>query len=299
MNGIRGIWAAVLTPVDARLRPDASRAAPYYRELLELGCDGVNLLGTTGEAMSFSADQRLRFMEAIVASGLPRDRMMAGTGAASLEDAVRLTRAAVQYRFAAALIMPPFFFRAAAADGILAFYDALIAAVDPPERSILLYNFPKMSGITFTADLLDRLIARFGAIVFGMKDSSNDAALQAEILRRHPGFTILPGSESGLREALARGAAGCISGSVALWPRLAKRVFESDDAGLADALDRARAALDGIPFVAAVRYLTAALRADPEWERGMPPQAPLCGEDRRRLDASVLGNQGTSVASRP
>jgi 4-hydroxy-tetrahydrodipicolinate synthase len=287
MSVIRGIWAAVLTPIDGDLQPDPAKAVPYYRELLAQGCDGLNLLGSTGEAMSFNADQRLRFMESLAASGLPLHRSMVGTGAAALQDAVRLTRAATRWGFAAALIMPPFFFREAPGAGIVAFYDALIAAADPPPRSVLLYNFPKMSGVAFDADLVDRLVERSRETIFGMKDSSNDPALQTEIARRRPGFTILPGSESGLREALARGAAGCISGSVALWPQLAKRVYESGDADLAKTLDRARAALDGVPLVGAMRYLTAALRTDPEWERAMPPHAPLSAEQRRRLDAIV------------
>lgn len=284
---IAGVWAAVLTPIDAALQPDAAKALPYYCELLERGCDGINVMGTTGEAMSFSADQRLRYMEALVAGGLPLHRTIVGTGASSLGDAIRLTRAALLWGFAAALILPPFFFREATQRGIVAFYDALIAAVKPPPGSLLLYNFPKMSGITLDADLVDRLVARSGESIFGMKDSSNDPALQLEIARRRPSFTILPGSESGLREALARGASGCISGSVALWPELAKSVFERDDATLADALNVARAALDGLPLVGAMRYLTAALRADPDWERAMPPHAPLSEEQRRRLDASA------------
>jgi 4-hydroxy-tetrahydrodipicolinate synthase len=287
MSVIRGIWAAVLTPIDSGLQPDPAKAVPYYRELLQQGCDGLNLLGTTGEAMSFSADQRLHFMESLAASGMPLDRTMVGTGAAALEDAVRLTRAATQWGFAAALIMPPFFFREATSAGIVAFYDALIAGADPPPRSVLLYNFPNMSGIGFDADLVDRLVERSRETIFGIKDSSNDPTLQTEIARRRPDFTILPGSESGLREALARGAAGCISGSVALWPQLAKRVFEGGDATLAGTLDRARSALDGVPLVGAMRYLTATLRADPDWERAMPPQAPLSAEQRRRLDAIV------------
>lgn len=53
------------------LEPDAARATAYYGELLESGCDGVAILGTTGEAMLFDATQRLRFMEA-VARALPR-----------------------------------------------------------------------------------------------------------------------------------------------------------------------------------------------------------------------------------
>jgi dihydrodipicolinate synthase/N-acetylneuraminate lyase len=142
-----------------------------------------------------------------------------------------------------------------------------------------------MSGITLHSGLVDRLIAASGDRVFGMKDSSNDARLQAEILARRPAVSIFPGSESDLREAKRRGAAGCISGSVALWPRLAQSVFENGDEAQARELKRLRASLDGVPLVGAVRYLTARSRSDPDWERAMPPQQPLSAEQRRALDA--------------
>jgi 4-hydroxy-tetrahydrodipicolinate synthase len=287
MSAIRGIWAAALTPVTADFQPDAARAIPYYRELLENGCDGINVLGTTGEAMSFSAGQRARYMEALASSGLPMQRLTAGTGAAALDDAVMLTRAALDCGFAAALIMPPFFYREAPEEGIAAFFDALIAAVKPPRCSVLLYNFPRMSGVVLHADLVDRLVAASGDRIFGMKDSSNDARLQAEISGRRPGLSIFPGSEIDLAEAKRRGAAGCISGSVALWPQLAKNVFESGDEAQAAELRRRRSALDGVPLVGAMRYLIASLRGEPEWEQAMPPQEPLSVEQRDRLDRAL------------
>ena len=287
MSAIRGIWAAAITPVTDDLQPDAAKSIPYYRELLENGCDGINVLGTTGEAMSFSAGQRERYMQALASSGLPMQRMMAGTGAASLDEAVALTRAALGCGFAAALIMPPFFYREARDEGIAAFFDALIAAVKPPPKSLLLYNFPRMTGIALHADLANRLIAASGDRIFGMKDSSNDARLQTEIIARRPGASIFPGSESDLTEAKRRGAAGCISGSVALWPGLAKSVFENGDEAQAGELRRLRASLDGIPLVAAVRYLTARSHADPDWERAMPPQQPPSVEQRERLDRAL------------
>ncbi len=283
MSQIRGIWAAVLTPIAEGLEPDAGRAGPYYHELLRNGCDGINVLGTTGEAMSFSTGQRIRYMEALASDGLPMDQAMVGTGASSLDDAVRLTRAALDCGFTAALVMPPFFHRDASDEGVVAFFDALLARVNPPPRSVLLYNFPRMSGITFSPELVDRLVAASEGRIFGMKDSSNEPALQEEIARRHPGFCIFPGSESDLLGAKSRGAAGCISGSVALWARLAKDVFESEDAEKALELDRLRETLDGLPFVPAVRHLTAAQRHDPQWERVMPPQRSLSARERGRL----------------
>lgn len=282
-----GIWAAVVTPIDRSYSPDAARAVAYYRALLRRGCDGINLLGTTGEAMSFSRDQRRRFMEAVAQRGLPMERVMAGTGAASLQDAVALTRCAFSNRFAAALVMPPFFFRDATDDGIVAFFDALFAQTNPPPNSVLLYNFPRMSGITFRPDLVDRLLDEFPGIVTGMKDSSNDARLQSEVLARHPDFAILPGSERDLIAAKRRGACGCISGSVALWPELAQRVWSAGDAEASERLDAARKMLDAFPFNPAVRALIARSQRDAAWQSPMPPLRPVSGEERAELERAA------------
>jgi 4-hydroxy-tetrahydrodipicolinate synthase len=268
---MKGIWAAVLTPVRDTLEPDVPRAITYYAELLQRGCDGINLLGTTGEAMSFSADRRRRFMEAIASSGMPMDRVMTGTGAASLDDAVALTRTALACGFAAALVMPPFFFRDASDDGIVRFFDALFTRTNPQPKKILLYNFPRMSGIAFHPALVARLVEAFPGIVAGMKESSNDPRLQSEILARHAGFFVLPGSERDLLAAKARGAAGCISGSVALWPELAQDVWTNGNPSKDDELAQKRAALENQPFIPVVRRLTAAQRNDPAWMRAMPP----------------------------
>jgi len=278
---IAGIWAAVLTPLDRNFEPDAPRAIAYYGNLLDRGCDGINALGTTGEAMSFDRDQRLRFMEALASSGISKNRMMAGTGAASLAEAVHLTRAAFDCAFAAALVMPPFFFREASDDGIVAFFEALFARTNPPPRRVLLYNFPRMSGITFHPALVDRLLAEFPEEIAGMKDSSNDPMLQARLLARHPDLAIFPGSENDLLAAAQRGVAGCISGSVALWPELAQAVFRDGDPLQARELTERRAVLDGREFIPVVRHLVAESTGDAGWERPMPPQRQLAPVEGR------------------
>lgn len=283
-DSLRGIWAAVVTPVTTRFEPDAPKAIEYYGTLLASGCDGINLLGTTGEAMSFGRDARLRFMESIASSGIPLDRVMAGTGAASLDDATLLTNAALDLGFAAALVMPPFFFRDAGDDGILRFFDALIARVTSDRAPLLLYNFPHVSGITFSPDLIDRLLEAFPNRIAGVKDSSNDRGLQTEILGRHPNLRVFPGSEAYLREALHDDVAGCISGSVALWPALAQAVYRNRDRDMQRVLTQQRATLDGLPFNAAVRYAIARQRKDSGWERAVPPLAPLGSELRRAFN---------------
>jgi 4-hydroxy-tetrahydrodipicolinate synthase len=286
-SGLSGVWAAVLTPLTADYSPDAARAVRCYRDLLERGCDGINVLGTTGEAMSLGVDQREVFMEAIAASGLPMERVMVGTGAASLRDASRLTRRAFEAGFAAALVMPPFFYRDASDDGIVAFFDELFGRTDPPRGSVMLYNFPRMSGITFHRALTGRLLEEFPDTIAGMKDSSNDCELQREILSWRPDQRIFPGSETDLLAAGRRGAAGCISGSVALWPELAHAVFTDGDDEKDRELSQRRAALDGLPFIPAVRYVTAVASGEPEWERALPPLQPLTPGQRRTLRQRV------------
>jgi 4-hydroxy-tetrahydrodipicolinate synthase len=268
---MKGIWAAVLTPVCDGLEPDVPRAVTYYDDLLQRGCDGINLLGTTGEAMSFSVDQRRRFMEAIASRGMPMNRVMVGTGAASLDDAIALMRTAFACGFVAALVMPPFFFRDASDDGVVRFFDALFARTNPEPKKILLYNFPRMSGIAFHPALVARLLESFPEIVAGMKDSSNDPQLQSEIVAHHPGFSVLPGSERDLLAAKARGVAGCISGSVALWPELAHDVWTNEDPSKERELAQKRAGLEDQPFIPTVRRLTATQRNDAAWIRSMPP----------------------------
>ena len=267
---LRGIWSAAITPVDQSFEPDGPRAVAYYRDLLNDGIDGITLLGTNGEAMSFSVEQRLRLMEA-VAAGVPRERTMCGTGATALADAIRLTRAAEELGFVAALVMPPFFYRNASDDGILRFYDSLISATAIP---LLLYNFPHMSGITFHPALVGRLVAEFPRRIVGIKDSSNDAAYQRAVIALYPELSIFQGSEAHLIDALAYGAAGCISGSVALWARLAHDVFVERDPSAGARLDANRTSLESKPLIPQVHAHVAEQKRDDAWKRVVPPLMP-------------------------
>lgn len=266
---LAGVWSATITPVDASLEPDAPRAAEFYNELLANGLDGLNVLGTNGEAMSLSARQRVAFMRGLIDAGVPKERTMFGTGASALDDVVELNRIAAVLGVAASLIIPPFYYRDASDDGILRFFDALFERVTPPP--VLLYNFPRMSGITFTASLVDRLMEAFPGKIAGMKDSSNDAALQRELLTRHPELRIFTGSEEFLAGALAMGGAGCISGSVALWPQLASDFYRTRDAQLGEQLANRRRSVNGGSLIATVRERIAQARNDETWRRAIPP----------------------------
>jgi hypothetical protein len=63
-SNLRGVIAAIATAVDDSGEPDCARSTALARYLLANGCDGLNVLGTTGEATSFTLAQRKRVMSA-------------------------------------------------------------------------------------------------------------------------------------------------------------------------------------------------------------------------------------------
>src|SRR5246127_4880459 len=173
---LHGVIAAIATAVDPRGEPDCARSIALARVLLANGCDGLNVLGTTGEATSFALDQRKRVMGAYAASGLPLDRMMVGTGAAALADAIALTRHAAELSFAGALVLPPFYYKGVPDDGLVAYIDAIVAATADRPIPIYLYHYPQLSGLPWQPALIRRLLETHGARIRGLKDSSGDMA---------------------------------------------------------------------------------------------------------------------------
>src|ERR1700733_3513239 len=89
-----GINAAVLTAMNADLSIDLDRMAGHCRWLLANGCNGLAVLGTTGEANSLGIRERIAVLEGLVARGIPASRMLPGTGTHELTDTVLLTKTA-------------------------------------------------------------------------------------------------------------------------------------------------------------------------------------------------------------
>src|SRR3979411_1363372 len=144
---LRGVIAAIATAVDDKGEPDCARSTALARFLLANGCDGLNVLGTTGEATSFSLEQRKRVMSASRGAARPLGRLMGGTGAAAVADAVALTRHAGELGFAGALVLPPFYYKGVPDDGLAAYVETLVGATAAHPIPIYLYHYPALSGL--------------------------------------------------------------------------------------------------------------------------------------------------------
>jgi 4-hydroxy-tetrahydrodipicolinate synthase len=293
---LNGVIAAVATAVDEKGEPDCARSTALARFLLGNGCDGLNVLGTTGEATSFSLDQRRRVMNAYAESGLPLDRMMVGTGAAALADAIALTKHAAERGFAGALLLPPFYYKGVHDDGLFAYIEAISSATAARPIPIYLYHFPAQSGLHWHVALIRRLLDAFGERIVGLKDSSGDMAYAREAASIASRFKVFPSTEAALPEARSGPFAGCISATANLNPDLCARAYRSSDAGaLAEAV-AIRKLFDGKPLVPGIKALLAHIHGEPQWARVEPPLSAFPAADRAAVIAGYEAVRAKRVA---
>jgi len=293
-SGLAGVIAAIATAVDAKGEPDAARSTALARFLLDNGCDGLNVLGTTGEATSFSVDERKGVMGAYKENGLPMHRLMVGTGAASVTDAVALTRHAAELGFGGALVLPPFYYKGVPDDGLVAYIESLVKASEQRPIPIYLYHFPAMSGLPWHVALIRRLLDSFPSRIVGLKDSSGDMAYARSAAAISKSFAVFPSTEACLLEARRGDFAGCISATANLNADLCARAWSQGDTTALDAAVTIRKLFDGKALVPGVKALLAHIHGEPSLSRVRPPLAPFSAADR----ASVIAGHDAVRAKR-
>jgi 4-hydroxy-tetrahydrodipicolinate synthase len=286
---LTGIIAAAATPLNADLSVDLGRLRAHCAHLLANGCDGINLLGTTGEATSFSREQRLQVMTAI-AKSLPRERFMVGTGAASLEDAVHLTAAARDLGFSGALLLPPFYYKGIDDGSLVAYVETVIARVGRDLR-LYLYHFPQNSGVPYPVAVVEALHRAHPETLLGVKDSSGDLNYAAELARRMPALDVFPSAEGALAKARELRFAGCISATANVTASFAGRAWRAlgteEGARAVDEAAKIRAAFAEVPLISGVKWALADLYGDATWTRLHPPLRSLTPAEQQNVRAKL------------
>ncbi|MGY6633537.1 MAG: dihydrodipicolinate synthase family protein [Alkalilacustris sp.] len=285
-HALGGVIAAITTPFQHGT-PDHDRFATHARWLMANGCDGLNVLGTTGEATSIPTAQRRELMSA-AAAALDPARMTVGTGCPDLQGTIALTRHAAELGFGAALVLPPFYYKGVSDAGLLAYFEALVAATADRPIALYLYNFPQMTGLVFSPGLVGHLLDSAPDRIRGIKDSSGDLDYAASLTGR-PGFKVFPSDETALAVAEAKGFAGCISATVNLSAPLAQRLWRAPhDAGLRGDVAAFRAALAGPGLIPGIKALVARRHDDAGHAAVLPPlMAPDAAEAARLADLAL------------
>src|SRR5436853_710244 len=101
-----GVLVPVLTPFTPAGEPDAGRFIAFCRWLLDQGADGLAIFGTTSEANSMSAGERMELLDRLVGAGIPAPKLMPGAGACSITEATQLIRHAVGHGVGGLLMLP-------------------------------------------------------------------------------------------------------------------------------------------------------------------------------------------------
>lgn len=274
-----GVLVPVLTPFTPDGAPDAARFAAFCRWLLDEGADGLAVFGTTSEANSMSPQERMALLDHLIASGIPAARLMPGTGACAMTDALELTRHAVAHGVGGVLMLPPFYYKGMPDEGLYAFAAGVIDRVAAPTLRVYLYHIPPVAQVGWSLDLVGRLIRAYPQTVVGLKDSSGEWQNTAALLERYPGFAVFPGSEVFLLDGLRKGAAGCITATGNINVRGIRMVWENWQGPQADALQAEittlRKAMQAYPMVPALKRVVAHFQGDPNWAAVRPPMVPL------------------------
>src|SRR5438445_6955236 len=252
-----GVLVPVLTPFTPAGEPDTGRFIAFCRFLLDQGADGLAIFGTTSEANSMSAGERMELLDRLVAAGVPAAKLMPGAGACSITEAATLIRHAVGHGVGGGLMLPPFYYKGMDDDGLFAFFAGVIDRVGSDRLRIFLYHIPPQTVLGLSLDLVGRLIDAYPDTVVGLKDSSGDWNNTAALLERFPDFAIFPGSEVFLLDGLRHGGAGCITATGNVNVPGIRRVYQNWNTPQADALQAeitlARKTIQAYPMVPALK----------------------------------------------
>lgn len=283
---MKGVFCAAVTPLAADLTPDHARLTRHCRQLLDDGCHGIALLGTTGEANSFALAERTAMLEAMRESGIAGEQLLPGTGACSVPETIALTRHALSVGVHQVVVLPPFYYKSPSEDGLFAFYRQVIEGLGDDRLRLVLYHIPQMTQVPITASLITRLIEAFPGTIAGVKDSSGDLAHMTALAKDFPQLAIFAGADPLMRPLLVAGGAGCITATSNLVADSLRLVFDhhADPARTADVdaaaerIDRYRTESNRFNQLATIRAMLARRYGDDGWRTPRAPNMPLTAE---------------------
>lgn len=198
------LLTAMVTPFAADGSLDTAAAAKLAKHLVDGGCDGLVLSGTTGESPTTSDDEKRELLRVVLEAVGDRARIVAGAGTYDTAHSVRLAKACAAEGAHGLLVVTPYYSKPPQA-GLIAHFTAVADATDLP---VLLYDIPPRSVVPIEPDTLQAL-ARHPNIV-GVKDAKADLHSGGQIMAE-TGLAYYSGDDALNLPWLAMGATGFIS----------------------------------------------------------------------------------------
>ena len=218
MSKINGIYAAGLSVLDENLALDVKKTIKHAENLIDNGCHGVAIFGSTGQAQLLSVSEKIGLLNEL-SKNKYKDNYLIGTGLNSLNETINLISISKSLGFKNFLIMPPAYYKYGDEE-VFNFYSRIINV--HPDIQIVLYNFEKLCGYKFSVECVKKLVKEFPSQIIGVKDSSYNLFETLKV----DNFSILPGSESKLLKGLKLGCSGIITATCNVTSRIARKVYD-------------------------------------------------------------------------
>jgi len=218
MSEIKGIYAASLSILDSNLALNVKKTIKHAENLIDQGCHGVAIFGSTGQAQLISISEKIQLINELSDSKY-KEKFILGTGLNSLSETINLIKIAISQNFFKFLIMPPAYYKYGDEE-VINFYTKIIEKF--PTIKIIIYNFEKLCGYKFSVECVERLVSKFPDQIIGVKDSSYNLFEKLKIKN----FSMLPGSEGKLLKGLEIGCSGIITATCNVTASLARKVYE-------------------------------------------------------------------------
>lgn len=201
------LLTAMVTPFNADGSVNYEKAADLAEWLINNGSDGLVVAGSTGEAATMSAEEKLELFRVVVNRINKRVPVIAGTGSNNTADSVKMTKMAEAMGVDGALIVGPYYNKPTQ-EG---FYQHFAAVAQSTGLPIIVYNVPGRTASNISPAIVARLAADFGNIV-AIKEAAGNVAQVAELYSVLPEeFTIYSGDDGLILSFMSVGATGLIS----------------------------------------------------------------------------------------
>jgi 4-hydroxy-tetrahydrodipicolinate synthase len=218
MSKIKGIYAASISLLNENLSLNVAKTIKHCEQLINDGCHGVAIFGSTGQAQLISVSEKIKLLNELSSSKY-KEKFIIGTGLNSLVETINLMKVSTTLSFKRFLIMPPAYYQYGHSD-VINFYSKIIEAV--PDSEIVLYNFEKLCGYKFDVATIKELVKKFPNQIIGIKDSTYNIFENLKL----ENFSILPGSESKLIKGLKIGCSGIITATCNATAQLSRKVYD-------------------------------------------------------------------------
>lgn len=225
MKKLFGVVAPIITPVKEDGEIDDASLEKLSLSLIERGCDGLYVCGTTGGVTYFNTEERKHILETVWKAANGKALVYAQTGGTILRDTLELTQHALDLGVDGLGILTPTYFKLR--DEELENYYVTVAKTVPADVPIYLYAIPDFACNDLSLSLVTKLADQCENIV-GIKYSSGDYGRICQFKQIRDGkFSVLVSSPAVAHSAFSIGCDGIISGACILFTEEVKALYQA------------------------------------------------------------------------